>query len=61
MMYCTFANILIAQSYGIEMTLGTQFAMLATLMVTSEGVAGGPRASRVVIAATLSSTSPRRG
>jgi Na+/H+-dicarboxylate symporter len=36
------------------MTLGTQFAMLATLMVTSKGVAGVPRASLVVIAATLS-------
>src|SRR6185437_5138955 len=37
----------------IEMSLGTQFAMLATLMVTSKGVAGVPRASLVVIAATL--------
>ena len=54
MMYCTFASIFIAQSYGIQMTLGTQFAMLATLMVTSKGVAGVPRASLVVIAATLS-------
>ncbi|HEY4165293.1 MAG TPA: dicarboxylate/amino acid:cation symporter [Reyranella sp.] len=53
MMYCTFASIFIAQSYGIEMSLGTQFAMLATLMVTSKGVAGVPRASLVVIAATL--------
>jgi Na+/H+-dicarboxylate symporter len=54
MMYCTFASIFIAQSYGIQMTLGTQFAMLATLMITSKGVAGVPRASLVVIAATLS-------
>jgi Na+/H+-dicarboxylate symporter len=53
MMYCTFASIFIAQSYGIQMSLGTQFAMLATLMVTSKGVAGVPRASLVVIAATL--------
>jgi Na+/H+-dicarboxylate symporter len=35
MMDCTFASIFIAQSDGIEMTLGTQFAMLATLMVPS--------------------------
>ena len=54
MMYCTFASIFIAQTYHIEMTLGTQFAMLATLMITSKGVAGVPRASLVVIAATLS-------
>ena len=54
MMYCTFASIFIAQSYHIEMSLGTQFALLATLMVTSKGVAGVPRASLVVIAATLS-------
>jgi Na+/H+-dicarboxylate symporter len=54
MMYCTFASIFIAQSYHIEMSLGTQLAMLATLMITSKGVAGVPRASLVVIAATLS-------
>jgi Na+/H+-dicarboxylate symporter len=54
MMYCTFASIFIAQTYHIEMTLGTQMAMLATLMITSKGVAGVPRASLVVIAATLS-------
>lgn len=54
MMYCTFAAIFIAQSYHIEMWLGTQLAMLATLMITSKGVAGVPRASLVVIASTLS-------
>jgi len=54
MMYCTFASIFIAQTYKIEMSLGTQFAMLATLMITSKGVAGVPRASLVVIASTLS-------
>jgi Na+/H+-dicarboxylate symporter len=53
MMYCTFASIFIAQTYKIEMSLGTQFAMLATLMITSKGVAGVPRASLVVIASTL--------
>jgi Na+/H+-dicarboxylate symporter len=53
MMYCTFASIFIAQTYHIEMSLGTQLAMLATLMITSKGVAGVPRASLVVIAATL--------
>jgi Na+/H+-dicarboxylate symporter len=54
MMYTTFATIFIAQAYGIEMPLGTQIAMLFLLMVTSKGMAGIPRASLVVIAATLS-------
>src|ERR1700742_3160017 len=54
MMYCTFASIFIAQTYHIEMSLATQLAMLATLMITSKGVAGVPRASLVVIASTLS-------
>ena len=54
MMYCTFASIFIAQSYHIDMSLGTQFALLATLMITSKGIAGVPRASLVVIASTLS-------
>jgi len=54
MMYCTFATIFIAQAYGIELTFGTQIAMLLLLMLTSKGMAGVPRASLVVIAATLS-------
>ncbi len=53
MMYCTFAVLFIAQVYGIELTLGQQITMLALLMVTSKGMAGVPRASLVVIAATL--------
>jgi Na+/H+-dicarboxylate symporter len=53
MMYCTFASIFIAQCYGIPMSLEQQLAMLTTLMITSKGVAGVPRASLVVIAATL--------
>jgi Na+/H+-dicarboxylate symporter len=54
MMYCTFATVFIAQAYGIEMSLGTQLTMMLVLMVTSKGIAGVPRASLVVIAATLS-------
>ena len=54
MMYTTFATIFIAQAYGIEMPLITQIGMLFLLMVTSKGMAGIPRASLVVIAATLS-------
>jgi len=53
MMYCTFATLFIAQAYGIELSLGTQITMLAILMLTSKGMAGVPRASLVVIAATL--------
>jgi Na+/H+-dicarboxylate symporter len=53
MAYCTFASIFIAQAYGIEMSWGTQLAMAAVLMLTSKGVAGVPRASLVVILATL--------
>ncbi|RJG22844.1 dicarboxylate/amino acid:cation symporter, partial [Massilia cavernae] len=53
MMYCTFATVFIAQAYGIEMDLGTQIVMMAVLMLTSKGMAGVPRASLVVIAATL--------
>jgi Na+/H+-dicarboxylate symporter len=53
MMYCTFAVIFIAQAYGIELTLSQEILMLLILMVTSKGMAGIPRASLVVIAATL--------
>ena len=54
MMYCTFATLFIAQAYGIELTVAQQLTMLLLLMVTSKGMAGVPRASLVVIAATLS-------
>jgi Na+/H+-dicarboxylate symporter len=54
MMYCTFATVFIAQAYDIPLSMGTKIAMLLTLMLTSKGVAGVPRASLVVIAATLS-------
>ena len=54
MMYCTFAAVFIAQVYGIEMAITQQLVMLLVLMITSKGIAGVPRASLVVIAATLS-------
>ncbi|MDR3507245.1 MAG: dicarboxylate/amino acid:cation symporter [Caulobacteraceae bacterium] len=54
MMYCTFATLFIAQAYGISLGLGQQVLMLLILMITSKGMAGVPRASLVVIAATLS-------
>lgn len=53
MMYMTFASLFIAQAYGIHLALGAQITMLLVLMVTSKGIAGVPRASLVVVAATL--------
>ena len=52
MMYMTFASIFIAQAYGIDLSMGTQLTMLFVLMLTSKGIAGVPRASLVVVAAT---------
>jgi Na+/H+-dicarboxylate symporter len=53
MMYCTFAVMFIAQAMGIHLDIGQQIGMLLLLMVTSKGIAGVPRASLVVISATL--------
>jgi Na+/H+-dicarboxylate symporter len=54
MMYMTFAVLFIAQAYGIHMPFGDQVLMLLVLLFTSKGVAGVPRASLIVISATLS-------
>ncbi|HEY1046235.1 MAG TPA: dicarboxylate/amino acid:cation symporter [Bacteroidia bacterium] len=54
MMYMTFGSMLIAQAYGVHLDLSQQITMLLVLMVTSKGIAGVPRASLVVIAATIS-------
>jgi len=54
MMYMTFATIFIAQAYGIHLSIGQEVTMLLVLMITSKGMAGVPRASLVVIAATMS-------
>jgi Na+/H+-dicarboxylate symporter len=53
MMYCTFATIFISQAYNIPLSIPQQITMLLVLMLTSKGMAGVPRASLVVIAATL--------
>jgi Na+/H+-dicarboxylate symporter len=55
MMYCTFATLFIAQAYNIQLSTTEQITMLLLLMLTSKGMAGVPRASLVVIAATLAS------
>ena len=52
MMYMTFASIFIAQAYGVQLDYPTQITMLFVLMLTSKGIAGVPRASLVVVAAT---------
>jgi Na+/H+-dicarboxylate symporter len=52
MMYMTFASIFIAQAFGIPLDMPTQLTMLFVLMLTSKGIAGVPRASLVVVAAT---------
>jgi Na+/H+-dicarboxylate symporter len=53
MMYMTFATIFIAQAYGIHLSIAEEVTMLLVLMITSKGMAGVPRASLVVIAATM--------
>ena len=53
MLYMGFASLFIAQAYGLHLPIESQITMLLVLMVTSKGIAGVPRASLVVIAATL--------
>ncbi|HWZ14266.1 MAG TPA: cation:dicarboxylase symporter family transporter [Mucilaginibacter sp.] len=53
MMYMTFASLFIAQAYNIHLSFAQQLIMLLTLMLSSKGVAGIPRAALVVVAATL--------
>jgi Na+/H+-dicarboxylate symporter len=53
MLYCTFATMFILQAHGVHLTIQQQIFMLLLLMVTSKGIAGVPRASLVVIMATL--------
>jgi Na+/H+-dicarboxylate symporter len=52
-MYTSFAALFIAQVYNVPLTLGQQLTMLLILLVTSNGIAGVPRASLVVVAAVL--------
>jgi len=53
MMYMTFASLFLAQSYSIHLSFAQQLIMLLTLMLSSKGIAGVPRASLVVIAGTI--------
>lgn len=54
-LYLSLAAVFVAQAAGVELTVGQQITMLLTLMLTSKGVAGVPRASLVILAATLAS------
>jgi proton glutamate symport protein len=59
--YLSMASIFVAQLAGVELTWGQQLTMMLTLMLTSKGVAGVPRASLVVLMATLASFGPAYG
>lgn len=55
MLYQSFAVIFIAQAFHIEMTFAQQVGVLLVMLLTSKGMAGVPRASLVVVAASLPS------
>jgi proton glutamate symport protein len=52
-LYLSLAAVFVAQAANVQLTIGQQITMLLTLMLTSKGVAGVPRASLVILAATL--------
>jgi proton glutamate symport protein len=54
-LYLSLAAVFVAQAAGVELTTGQQITMLLTLMLTSKGVAGVPRAALVILAGTLAS------
>ena len=52
-LYLAVASVFVAQAAGVELSVGQQVAMMLTLMLTSKGMAGIPRASQVILAGTL--------
>jgi len=54
-LYLSMASIFVAQAAGVDLTIGQQITMMLTLMLTSKGVAGVPRAAIVILAGTLAS------
>ena len=52
-LYLSLASVFVAQAAGIPLTIGQQVMMMLTLMLTSKGVAGVPRAALVIMAGTL--------
>jgi proton glutamate symport protein len=51
-LYLSLATIFVAQAAGIELSIGQQILILLTLMLTTKGIAGVPRASLVILMAT---------
>jgi proton glutamate symport protein len=47
------ATMFVAQAAGVDLSPGQQAAIMATLMLTTKGIAGVPRASLVILSATL--------
>jgi proton glutamate symport protein len=54
-LYLSLAAMFVAQAAGVHLSFGTQLIMMLTLMLTSKGVAGVPRAALVILAGTLAS------
>jgi proton glutamate symport protein len=54
-LYLSLASIFVAQAAGIDMPLGTQLLMMLTLLLSSKGVAGVPRAAMVILLGTAAS------
>jgi proton glutamate symport protein len=54
-LYLSLAAIFVAQAAGIELSVGQQFVLLLTLMLSSKGVAGVPRGALVILLGTVSS------
>jgi proton glutamate symport protein len=52
-LYLSMASVFCAQAAGIHMTIGQQLFMMLTIMLTSKGVAGVPRAALVVLSGTV--------
>ncbi len=52
-LYLSLAAIFVTQAAGIELTIGQQFVLLLTLMLTSKGVAGVPRGALVILLGTV--------
>jgi proton glutamate symport protein len=54
-LYLSLASVFVAQVAGVQMSFGQQLLMVFTLMLTSKGIAGVPRASLVILLGTLAS------
>lgn len=54
-LYLSLASVFVAQAAGVEMSFSSELFMVFTLMLTSKGVAGVPRASLVILSGTVAS------